>query len=248
MRCSTCGAEVVEEAVFCHQCGGRLQGVEANDSFNEPNAAKQKHADSPEGPDAPAPAAHPTGDQPGGPAAPTPAERLRAAAERTGTEEDQEEELWDGGYSPRAMAGNWVLSGMITLMLLVIWAWKVRNAAAWTALVLGLLLLWIVQLLLLAYRRMSVHYELTTQRLVHQKGILRRVTDRIELIDMDDITFEQGVIDRLTGVGTIRVISSDRTHPELLLRGIESVREVATVIDDARRSERRRRGLHIEAI
>jgi len=248
MRCSTCGAEVAEEAVFCHQCGGRLQGVEANHSFDKPDAARQKHADSPEGAGTPARVGPPAGDQPGGAAGSTPADRLRAAAERTGGEEEQEEELWEGGYSSRAMAGNWVLSAMITLVLLLIWAWKVRNGTAWAALVVGLLLLWIVQLLLLVYRRMSVHYELTTQRLVHQKGILRRVTDRIELIDVDDITFEQGVIDRLTGVGTIRVISSDRTHPELLLRGIESVGEVATVIDDARRAERRRRGLHIEAI
>jgi len=245
MRCSTCGAEVVEEAIYCHQCGARLQTIGAGAAAGEVNRTE---ADAPQldisaGPSA---SQEDTAQQP---PAGTPAERLLAAARHTGdAEDDREEELWEGGYSPRAMAANWVFSGALTLVLLVVWVWKVRNSTAWLALVAGLLLLWIGQLLVLVYRRMSVHYELTTQRLVHQRGILRRVTDRIELIDVDDITFEQGLIDRLTGVGTIRVISSDRTHPELLLRGIENVREVAAVIDDARRAERRRRGLHIEAI
>jgi hypothetical protein len=50
------------------------------------------------------------------------------------------------------------------------------------------------------------------------------------------------------GVGTIRITSSDRTHPQLVLRGIESVREVSGLIDSARRKERVRRGLHIESV
>jgi hypothetical protein len=65
---------------------------------------------------------------------------------------------------------------------------------------------------------------------------------------MDDITFEQKLLERFMGVGTIRISSSDRTHPELYLKGIQDVRRVAGLIDDTRRSERRRRGLHIENI
>jgi hypothetical protein len=89
---------------------------------------------------------------------------------------------------------------------------------------------------------------LTNQRFIHESGILRRVSDRIEVLDMDDITFEQGIIERLVGVGTIRVMSSDRTHPELQMYGIDNVREVSGLFDDTRRAERRRRGLHIENI
>ena len=68
------------------------------------------------------------------------------------------------------------------------------------------------------------------------------------MIDIDDVTFEQGLVQRMVNVGTIKISSSDRTHPELTLRGIEGVQEVADTIDDVRRKERRRRGLHIEAI
>jgi hypothetical protein len=87
---------------------------------------------------------------------------------------------------------------------------------------------------------------LTSQRFVHQSGIIRRVTDRIEVIDFDDITFVQGIVDRMTNVGTISIVSGDPTDPRLVLQGIENVAHVAHLMDDARRAERRRRGLHID--
>ena len=95
---------------------------------------------------------------------------------------------------------------------------------------------------------MSVHYQLTTQRFIHKSGILKRVTDRIEVIDIDDVTYEQGIVQRMLGVGKIRITSSDRSHPELVLSGINDVATIADLIDDTRRAERRRRGVHIETI
>ena len=75
-----------------------------------------------------------------------------------------------------------------------------------------------------------------------------RTSDRVEVIDIDDVTVHQGFIERMLGVGTIRIASSDRTDPELVLPGVDQVRAVADVIDNTRRAERQRRGLHIESI
>ena len=68
------------------------------------------------------------------------------------------------------------------------------------------------------------------------------------MLDVNDITVEQGLLERIVGVGTIRISSSDRTHPELDLPGIENVKEVAALLDNARLAERHRRGLHIEQV
>jgi len=100
----------------------------------------------------------------------------------------------------------------------------------------------------LAARKLGVHYELTSQRFIHKAGILSRRTDRIELIDIDDVSYVQGIVQRMLGIGSIKITSSDRSHPELSMLGIDGVERVADMIDDARRAERRRRGLHIEAI
>jgi hypothetical protein len=75
-----------------------------------------------------------------------------------------------------------------------------------------------------------------------------RHTRRIETIDIDDVSFQQGLLDRLLGVGTIVIHSSDRTDPVMVLSGIDRVQQVANRIDEARRAERVRRGLHIETV
>jgi hypothetical protein len=65
---------------------------------------------------------------------------------------------------------------------------------------------------------------------------------------MDDISYDQSIFERLLGVGSIRVTSSDQTHPKFVLRGIDEVQLVASTMDEARRQERVKRGLHIEAV
>ncbi len=225
MHCPKCGVEVMEQAGFCHKCGAQLDTAESEFSAEEVT---------PRSTDAEAAA--------------TPIEKMQeAAASRQGAEEETEEDLWHGGYSSKAMLGAWVLSSLLTVVLLVLafWAWK--PWVGWPVAV-GIPLLWLYQLSTLCYRRWNIRYQLTNQRFIHQTGILRRVTDRIEVIDMDDIACEQKLLERPVGVGTIRISSSDRSHPELIMLGIENVKEVASLIDDTRRAERRRRGLHIESI
>lgn len=172
---------------------------------------------------------------------------------KTGDLSEPEERLWIGSYSAKAMYADWLAAGAITAVLAVVLIIVGRNTELGVSKALLILLGLIVFIwgglgLLLAYRRLSVGYELTNQRLIHHKGLLKRVIDRIELIDMDDVTVEQGIVERMLGVGKIRISSSDRTHPQLKLGGIDDVKRVADLIDDVRRTERRRRGVHIETI
>jgi uncharacterized membrane protein YdbT with pleckstrin-like domain len=156
--------------------------------------------------------------------------------------------LWEGSYSGLAMVGTWIAVAVIEVAALA-GTFRLKNdQAGWTGFVVLSLVIWLVPAMVLAYRKLAVKYELTSLRLIHERGILRRVTDRIEVIDVDDVSCEQGIVERMLGVGTIRIQSSDRTHPELSLLGIENVRQVAELIDDTRRKERQRRGLHIEAV
>jgi hypothetical protein len=159
-----------------------------------------------------------------------------------------EEELWQGTYSPRAMAPALAGAALLTIAIIVAWIVYRESITWWWLPLAGIAVTWLLVGGQLAYRIFSVKYRLTNQRFFHEKGILRRVVDRIEVIDMDDITYIQTILDRMLNVGTIRVTSSDRTHPELVLRGIDGVKDVAAKIDAARRAERIRRGLHIEQI
>ncbi|MGI8978291.1 MAG: PH domain-containing protein [Pirellulaceae bacterium] len=179
---------------------------------------------------------------------PTKTETMQARVEdiRNSTE-DAEHDLWRGGFSPKAMIGYWLLAGLVTLIAIVVGV-LLSDLLAW---IIGLAVagsLWLAFALYLLYQRLGVEYQLTTQRLFQRKGILARVTNRVEVIDIDDVQFSQSLVERFLGVGTIRILSSDISDPKLVMIGIDDVKNVADIIDKVRRDERRKRGLHIETV
>jgi membrane protein YdbS with pleckstrin-like domain len=164
-----------------------------------------------------------------------------------GGNDTAEQELWQGGYCLKAMAATWVVSLLASIALIVA-GFLIANRIVWWCVLAAIVLLWLYLAIVLLRRRLGVHYRLTTQRFFHESGILIHTTDLIEVIDMDDITYRQTLIDRMTGVGTIRIVSSDRSHPDLSIDGIDNVHDVAAMMHDARHAERTRRGLHIEQV
>ena len=84
-------------------------------------------------------------------------------------------------------------------------------------------------------RLRTTKYRLTSQRLVVEQGVLSRTLDEVDLRTVDDSSFSQSPLERLQGIGTVWVISSDRSTPRLAMRGIsdpralrEKIRENAT--------------------
>jgi membrane protein YdbS with pleckstrin-like domain len=160
---------------------------------------------------------------------------------------EPETKLWSGGYSAKAMYGTWLFSTIVTIGIIVA-VFLVPNLPANAGMIAAAIIVawWLIAIGIYVYERISVHYELTSQRFVHKRGILVRTTDRIDVVDIDDVTFRQGIIQRMLNVGSIILLSSDRTDPNLVLRGIDEVEKVTAIIDDTRRKERRRRSVHID--
>jgi membrane protein YdbS with pleckstrin-like domain len=225
MKCTTCNATIADGAVFCPQCGARLKAGATVQPLVSPTA---DHTEA----DEPTQGLRSPGNPAGG----------RAARDVP------EEELWQGGYSPKAMYGAWIGAAVGTVAGLIAVLMFSPDATGWLILAAAVALMWLFLFGTLMYRRFSDRYRLTNQRFFHEHGILRRVTDRVEVIDIDDVTFEQGIIERMLGVGTLRVTSSDKTTPELSLPGIDNIKEVADMVDRARRAERQRRSLYIESV
>ena len=161
--------------------------------------------------------------------------------------DDPEHDLWKGGFSPKAMIFYWLLAGVVTIVAIVAGI-VANNSVVWIIGIAVAFSLWLAFALYLLYQRLSVEYQLTTQRLFHRKGILARVTNRVEVIDIDDVQFSQNFVERFLGVGTIRILSTDISDPKLVMVGIDDVKSVFDTIDKVRRDERRRRGLHIETV
>lgn len=242
MRCNECGAEASIESVFCHKCGARFE-VDPVPAGRDDEPASEGSAGDGAAAD-PQPADAPTRRTPGEKLFTPPGGDNRGG----GGDDDEETTLWEGRYCAQAMLGQWVLTALLSVVVIVAKVIFFGDSEVWLYLLIGLALLWCIQYLRYLCRRLSVHYRLTNHRFFHTAGLIRRVADRIEVIDMDDVTCVQGPIERVVGVGTIRVTSSDRTHPVIDLPGIADAQEVTEKIDKARRAERLKRGIHIESI
>jgi membrane protein YdbS with pleckstrin-like domain len=220
MACNQCGAEVPVQAAFCPKCGAQL-GAAASENPNRPVKA----------------------------------ERLQAGVAQGTARDVPEDELWEGGYSPKAMTPAFIGAALLTIIGGI--AASFAGPIGWIAVAIGAALVFGYLLLSLLYNRYAVRYRLTTHRLVITRGILSRVDDRILLVDVDDITVQQGFIERLFSIGTITLHTTDETTKEkspdpdspnrgiVVMKGIENPRPVGDTIDEARRSERSRRGVYM---
>lgn len=218
MKCPACEADLPADAAYCHKCGASVEAAPAK------------------------PAATATS---GGPGAKRPRGPLPFAPT---TGEDQEEVLWQGQFSKLAMIGAWLSGGVFTIVVIAVGILASFSGLAWAIAAGVIVLVWIALVLRLFYLQLSLHYYLTTQRFIHEHGLLWREVDRIETIDIDDVGVVQGPVERMLKIGSIRLRSSDASTPEFMIQGIENVRQVASLIDDARRKERRRRGMYIESV
>ncbi|MCA9148968.1 MAG: PH domain-containing protein [Planctomycetales bacterium] len=233
-RCGQCDAELVPEAMFCHECGAARIDSRAIQPPRRTRAAHGRDDD--------------LGDRIVGSAS---RRRRRRRSWQPGIpveDDDTELEMWSDTFSAKGLINFWLPAILLTIAApFVISAMQftqdgVRAAYAALGLLWGGLVVWLV------FLKLNDYYILTSQRFVHKEGILTRHTRRIEVIDIDDISYRQGILERLVGVGTIEIISSDKTDPVFELNGIDRVHDVAELMDEARRKERIRRGLHIESV
>ena len=244
MECHECGTTILARASFCHECGTpakrrkRKRRSESEQPNSERSARRERRSRADDGD---------FEDREFEDGAQTRWDWARRQIKSSGTG-DQENYLWSGTFSYKGMANQFLaaVAATIILPIAVTLSGARPTLVNWSFIILGLV--WVALLVNLVIRKLDVHYELTNQRLIHKYGILRRTVNRIEVIDIDDILFEQGIVERLLGAGTIEIISSDKTDPTIELQGIDEVFEVAELIDEARRAERIRRGVHIESV
>ena len=92
-------------------------------------------------------------------------------------------------------------------------------------------------------------YTLTDQRLKFTRGVLTKTTEDLELYRVRDTKFEQGLLERLVGLGRIQLFTTDETSPSIALPFIEDaegVREKIRGLVEARRDAKRVRYLDAE--
>jgi len=141
-----------------------------------------------------------------------------------------EHELYRGRPSWRALMTFYVTGIVLAIVVLVIvgpaagsWAVAIIAAAAIAALT-----------LLIGYlRRVSTKYLITTQRLRITRGILRKGVQETRLERVQNVNYQQGVLDRLLSVGTVDFDTAGTDDSEFRFDWVNDPEQVVRAVDRA---------------
>jgi uncharacterized membrane protein YdbT with pleckstrin-like domain len=89
--------------------------------------------------------------------------------------------------------------------------------------------LWVLALIALLLPSLLVRrqrYRITNYRIDLETGIIGKRIESTEINRVHDVGFKQGILDRIVGVGTITLHSSDATNPVLQLRSLPEPRKL----------------------
>jgi membrane protein YdbS with pleckstrin-like domain len=166
---------------------------------------------------------------------------------------DEERELWKGRTSWKHYAGRLILLFLGNVVIAVLlykgasrFDWLTGQAAFWacllvvgiSGLLVGLPVLWSV---------FGHRYRFTTQRLFIERGILSKTIDQTELIRIDDVQTYKSLLNRIFGLGSVVINSTDVSDRNVRLEGIT---DPDTVADDIRTQMRimRRKSVFVERL
>jgi membrane protein YdbS with pleckstrin-like domain len=95
--------------------------------------------------------------------------------------------------------------------------------------------------------RRSRHYRITGGRIEYEHGMLFKRVENMDTWRMQDISLTQSLPQRIFGLGTVRILSSDQTDPQLDIGPIPRARKVYDALKQVQVEADRRGGVvHVE--
>lgn len=157
--------------------------------------------------------------------------------------DDQETIYYEGHPRLRGELGMLFIWTIVALVLGVVgyFLWKRDVVNVWVMLiivVIGIAALFIPALLVRRSR-----YKLSNYRIDYEFGILFKRYETLELWHVDDIRLAQNPLDRILRVGTIEVLSTDKSTPRLELRSLPEPKKLLDLLKQRVIAVKRQRGV-----
>lgn len=160
--------------------------------------------------------------------------------------DDREEVYYQGSPLLRGELGRvfgWGLMGLVAVVIPILaWSYQWRF---WPGLWLSLIF-WVGGVLLALWPSIltkTIRYRISNYRIDYERGLLTKRIDTLELWHVEDITFNQSLMDRVMRVGTITIISNDDTTPQLLLHSVPNPRPLFEALKQRVIAVKRQRGV-----
>jgi membrane protein YdbS with pleckstrin-like domain len=102
-------------------------------------------------------------------------------------------------------------------------------------------------LLVKAVKLKMIYYEVTAERVEWGRGIFDRRVDNLDMFRVIDLRMRRSLLDCIFGIGTVTLITTDKTDPEFVFERIRRPRRLYDVIKKASLEADKRRGVvHLE--
>lgn len=88
---------------------------------------------------------------------------------------------------------------------------------------------------------LTTRYKLTNERFIVTHGFVSKRIEEIELYRVNDVSMKMSVIERIFGLGDVRLETTDATTPEPQIHDVQNPERVKDLIRQAARAERQRR-------
>jgi len=115
-----------------------------------------------------------------------------------------------------------------------------------TPLLIGGVALLLASGIMLAYVIITVRmtrYKITNKLIERESGIVLKRTDSLDLARVKDVQLTQSIVDRMAGIGTIEVFSTDRTDPAMFVEALPNAKPIYEKLRDAVIEISQRRGI-----
>jgi len=112
---------------------------------------------------------------------------------------------------------------------------------------LGLALAVIFWLVIKAVRLRMNNYQVTAQRIELARGIFDRKVDNLDMFRVVDLKLRRSFLDWVLGIGTVVLITTDKSDPEFVFEKVRNCRKLYDIIKKASlQADRRTRVVHLE--
>ena len=115
--------------------------------------------------------------------------------------------------------------------------------------IIGLGIIIVISCILLTKAAMlkAIRYDITADRIEWTRGFLAKKVDNLDMFRIIDLKFHRSFFDSLLGLGTVTLITTDKTDPEFRFEKVKGARQLYDIIKKASLdSDRRTSVVHLE--